>query len=250
MTCTPRQLEKIEELRCKNPLSETQPFPTKGKLKANMNLSLRDLKQRLKQSGGKEVRAYILKTFDWKGETLIQYGSGPNFQGGLITLSTCKHHMRTYYSSTDWVGNWVLGKMKKSVGENALFYLMKVAHAYDSQYDYWQSLDENVKKAKNSRYNILGDAFEPKRDVLSGNARYTPNNYYKPHTKHSHYNGWENDIEYKSRTRYTSILVGDVNNSFLWTSPKIYFHSNKNNTRGDNKCSMDEFIDCLFNTPL
>lgn len=250
MTRTPQELDKIEVKRCTDSENDTQPFPKKGKLKANMNLSLSELKQRMNKSGGEQVRSYIVTTVDWKEDSLAQYGSGPNFQGGLITLCTCKHMMRTYHSAEDWKGMWIAGKTKKPVAENALFYLIKVSKAYESQAELWDALDEETKKAKNSRFNILGDVFEPKKKNLIEDARFDSQKYFEPHKDHVHIKGekWKTDIEYKSK-RHSVLLVGDVENSYLWTLPKIYFCGLKNNVRGNSKINFEDFIKGLSEKP-
>jgi len=59
------------------------------------NLSLKELIQKLREEKG-EVYAYVLTTIKYKNGEFIQTGSAPNFQGGLITLCTCKRFMRTW----------------------------------------------------------------------------------------------------------------------------------------------------------
>lgn len=76
-----------------------QPFPKGNLLEGNMNRSLECLKEKLKNEKAL-LYIYILTTIeidkdDPSDKTFIQTGSAPNFQGGHITLCSCKHYMRT-----------------------------------------------------------------------------------------------------------------------------------------------------------
>jgi len=83
--------EKCEDC---NRAGVCQEWPRYGKLKKNMNKTLDDLKKILKEEDGL-VYGYVLTTVKGDGSGgFVQTGSAPNFQGGLITLCTCKHWMR------------------------------------------------------------------------------------------------------------------------------------------------------------
>lgn len=66
-----------------------QVFPASGPLHDALNLSGRDLIQRLGKMEG-SVYCYIVTSVKDRGGLFVQTGSAPNFQGGLITLCTCK----------------------------------------------------------------------------------------------------------------------------------------------------------------
>ena len=69
-------------------------------------------------------------------DRLFQKGSGPNFQGGLITLCSCKHYMRTYKAMQPKV--WIAGFTSIRVKEkNWLFYLMRVLQTHKSHDEFW-----------------------------------------------------------------------------------------------------------------
>ena len=90
MTCGPNEKDQ-------------QPFPRKGKLHDNSSLSLNTLRD-IVGSEGTLVYCYVVDSVKNEGGRFVQRGSGPNFQGDMVTLCTCKHHMRTSLSSDDWEG--------------------------------------------------------------------------------------------------------------------------------------------------
>lgn len=174
-----------------------------------------------------EVFAYVLTTVNSIGGRLQQSGSGPNADGGRLTLATCMHYHRTLWTSMK--GRWVAGFCSKNVGQgNALFYLMYVAEEFDSQLALWNGLSTAVRNAKNARFNLLGDVYEPKTATAA--TRYAPQTYYSPHANHSHAvsNGWHDDIDYKGcGGRRPKLLVGDPHYSFVWRAPRYYYRGFK-----------------------
>lgn len=116
------------------------------------------------------------------GDNLIQTGTGPNFQGGYITLCTCKHRMRASLPRKEWEGKWVADLTSvKCGGKHWLFYLAKVKEAYESQSELWysHSLPEDRRQAKSARCPRLGDLYEPKSE-LDSMARFDPKQYPLP----------------------------------------------------------------------
>src|SRR6185312_15613746 len=85
-----------------------QVFPASGPLSDNMNLTTSSLTQRIGMIGG-EVYCYILTSVKYFDSRFVQTGSGPNFQGGLLTLCTCKGLMRTGRDLDAWRGIWIAG---------------------------------------------------------------------------------------------------------------------------------------------
>ena len=208
---------------CKNLKYKSQPFPQEGQLADRANLSLGPLRQALVSDGGWGYR-YIVATIKNKKGSFIQEGCAPNFQGGLITLCTCKHKMRTYKSSTDWSGVWIAGfsSVRAGGGRQALVYLMKVERAFDSHYDFWFSdLMMETKQSKAANIHPLGDVYQPRsRNIDKYNLKdYLPP--YKNHV-HGHDNNWHNDIVYHRYGRPSSLLVGNPDLSFLWNKPMLY----------------------------
>jgi hypothetical protein len=207
-------------------MTEPQPFPKTGRLADNMNLDLKTLRTILQRETGL-VYGYVVASIDYKRGTFVQTGCGPNFQGDLITLSTCKHLMRSRLELADWPGVWIAGftGVNQVPGErlNYLFYVMRVADAYPSHRDLWYKLPDTVRQAKAARLNPLGDLYQPHK---SGGDPFDPGTYEPPCSDHSHFpkNGWHKDIHYEGYGgRPPLLLVGDRQFSFLWDRPVIAY---------------------------
>jgi len=193
-------------------------------LKDNTDKTLNELNNNLKGGRG-TIYAYVLTTIKNENGQFVQTGSAPNLQGGLITLCTCKHYMRTYRKPNEWEGVWIAGFTSRDLMENNyLFYLMKVSEAFSSHKGIWDNLPVKAKKAKNARFNPCGDVYEPKPNPKD---EFNYLDYHPPSKNHVHANNnrWHEDIKYeKSRTkRRPALLVGDPTFSFLWSQPSIHF---------------------------
>jgi hypothetical protein len=201
------------------------------------------------------VYAYIMSSVVLDGDNLRQTGSGPNFQGGYITLCTCKHRMRTRLPREDWPNKWIAGFTSLDCGRRHwLFYLAKVKEAYESQSELWYSnaLPEDTRRAKSATRSRLGDIFEPKSD-LDSVGRFDPNQYHLPIPQHSHHthandNSWWLDIDYSKKKlkvkpkRRPSSLVCDPEYSFLWRNPLLYLDGKWRETIFD---SLADFLQGL-----
>jgi len=211
-----------------------QAFPTTGALRQHLDLS----RVRLAEMIGDEsdaVYAYIMSSVVLDGDNLLQTGTGPNFQGGYITLCTCKHRMRTTLPVEEWPGTWVAGFTSVECGgRHWLFYLGKVKEAYESQSELWHSdaLSAKTRRAKSAKNSRLGDLYEPKGE-LDSVGRYDPEQYHLPISRHSHHknacdNNWRFDIDYSRKKlnvkakRQPSLLLLDPEFSFLWRKPLLY----------------------------
>lgn len=212
---------------------QVQAFPDSGPLTENLNLTLPELARRIRKAEG-AAYSYVVKSVrtDDSGRHFDQHGSAPNYQGGCLTLCTCKHQMRTRRDSPGWKGIWVAGFTSRLLhaGRHWLFYLTRVQEAYESHAELWESLDTATRAKKSARDNFLGDVFAP-RGKVAGEARFDPRRYRTP-TRHSHRrnscdNGWHNDIDYWCADRYgrPSLLVGDPLLTFIWESPVIRLDS-------------------------
>jgi hypothetical protein len=206
-----------------------QPFPTTG-----MHLDLNKARlAHMIEDESDAVYAYVMSTVVLERNQLWQTGTGPNFQGGYITLCTCKHRMRTSLSCEGWPNKWIAGFTSLDCGRRHwLFYLGKVKEAYESHAELWYSglLPDQTLRAKSARHSPLGDLYEPKSE--SGSV-YDPVNYHTPILGHRHHktvNGhmWQIDIDYSRKKfkvkakRQPSLLVCDPEFSFLWREPRLY----------------------------
>jgi hypothetical protein len=97
-------------MQCDTREEDHQPYPSSGILAENLNLPLKSLRHRI----GNRIQVtytYVISSVRHRDNRFIQTGSGPNFQGGFITLCTCKHHMRSARDAEDWprlLGSWLL----------------------------------------------------------------------------------------------------------------------------------------------
>jgi hypothetical protein len=235
-----------------------QAFPTTDPLCRHLDLSRARLAQRIKD-GSDAVFAYVMSSVVPDGGNLLQTGTGPNFQGGYITLCTCKHRMRTSLPTDDWPGTWVAGFTSVECGgRHWIFYLAKVKEAYESQSELWHgdALPEATRHAKSAKYSRLGDLYEPKSE-LDSVGRYDPEQYHLPVSRHSHHkhscdNNWRFDIDYSRKRlkvkakRQPSLLVCDPEFSFLWRKPLLYVDGRWRQTIYG---TLDEFLRDLNESP-
>jgi hypothetical protein len=93
-----------------------------------MNIPLDTLDEQITNSHA-TVYCYVITTVKNRGGQLVQNGSAPNFQGGMITLCTCKHPMRSFLEPDEWKGTWIAGFTTVTAGQggNALVYLMEIS---------------------------------------------------------------------------------------------------------------------------
>jgi hypothetical protein len=210
-----------------------QQFPKTGVLSQHVDLNKTRLKEMIKGQSD-AVYAYIMSTVVMTESELRQTGTGPNFQGGYITLCTCKHRMRTSLARDDWQNKWIAGFTSLDCGrQHWLFYLAKVKEAYESQSELWYSgsLSHPALEDKSARNSELCDLYEPKRE-LGALSPYDPNSYHTPISGHSHHvdesdHLWRIDIDYSRKKlkvkakRRPSLLIGDPKFSFLWRTPTL-----------------------------
>lgn len=196
-----------------------------------------------------EVYSYVLTTIKFIGDKFYQTGTGPNFEGGIITLCTCKHFMRAYKDSKDWKDVWVCGlvNIKK---KTYLQYLMKVDYAVDNMFDLCESLPKKVLNVKSASNNKFGDVYTPVKRLRDSDDKYNIKNYNNPIENHKHKATYHDDINffYESLNRYPSLLIGDIKNSFIWTKPtiEIIHPNNLKFTQGCKNWKVKDFIDQLI----
>jgi hypothetical protein len=221
---------------CGLPQRDGPPDVKRGFGALQVNLTAPELKARLAAFDKTEVvRPYVVRTVKLNGGTFKQTGSAPNFDGGIGTLCTCKHQMRSRYSVAEWTsGVWVLGFTSKGLcepGQQTFYYLMRVRLAFESQSELVAALTAgnrlDVIAAKSSRTNEIGDLFLPKVPELRGESRFNPQNYHSPLLGHVHSQQsdplyWHEDIRYMDRKRTApALLLGDPEFTFVWTAPRV-----------------------------
>ena len=224
----------------KNPY---QTMPRKGELAKNLNLPIEALLERITSFRQETVYSYVVATVKYNKGQMYQQGSGPNFQGDLVTLCSCKHWMRTFQDIESRIGVWVAGYTSRShYGENDLFYLMRISKVYLSHRDFWSSNSvlEETKIAKAAHMDRFGDIYQPKCD--SGDP-HSHGNYLPPCKEHVHCEpgDWRKDIEYTGRYgKKPVLLVGDQKLSFLWDEPVL--SSPFDIPRGQKKTRLSDFF--------
>ena len=231
-----------------------QQYPTTGLLHNNLNKSSEELIKILESYIESEdlLYYYIVDTLDYIEGQILQKGSAPNFQGGIISLCTCKHWMRTFSNIRNNENVWILGLTGKNLikknGGNYLYYLMKVEKKYESHLNAWQNLPEKVKKSKNSAETKFGDIFEPKNNLIE---KFDPLSYKSPSKEHPHNrkDKKQNYVWYKDVKQYYNkpfvLLFGDPRYSFIWTKSRIIWSSNSSLTQGQGKITLREFLNKL-----
>jgi hypothetical protein len=162
--------------------------------------------------------------------TFNQTGSAPNFNGGCITLCTCKHKDRSSppplkcrgpNHHDPWQGVWVAGICSATVlRPRALFYLMLIDQTYDSHRAIWVAL--RGPWAKSAFRNPIGDIYEP----LSSAKTYPwLESSYQPRLRgHVHdKNARTYDIEqtFYRPPRRPRLFLGNKRRSYVWSSPTI-----------------------------
>ena len=182
---------------------------------AHLDAPLRALRQHVDG----RVCYYVIETIAIQDGQFVQHGSAPNFDGGVVTLCTCKHGMRSGRSVEDWIGMWVAGFTSRRLGQQ-LVYLMRIGRAFSSQRDLWNSgaLSSRTKQKKSACGNPVGDLYE----YVEG-PPHAPSSYATPCANHSHFanQDWIKDIAYPGRKRRAALLVGDPKATFVWSRPRI-----------------------------
>ncbi len=167
----------------------------------------------------------------WNGEDAEQCDAhraaiGANFQGGRLTLCTCKHKLRAERPAEQWDGWWIAGFANCS-GRIWLFYVAKVECGYSSAREIWNALNQKEQEAKNARFNKHGDIFEPLTDLEKD--EFDSDSYHSPLIGHRHRQNfrdekWRIDIEYYDEKcgRHSAHLSATPFKTFIWRSPTLY----------------------------
>lgn len=217
------------------------------------DLSLAELKQRVGTAGlDSDVYYYVVGTVKLDQGRFCQEGSAPNFQGGRLTLCTCKHWMRSRRQADQWTGTWVAGFTSiREGGFNSLFFLTRVETAYTSFLSLWFSggLSPSVLAAKNASLCRFGDLYEPKSQ---GIPPHLVDSYRQPVSGHCHEHNWllDRDIRYSAKSRPgvpPPLLVGMREASYLWNRPSILLASKLG--RGHRRSPFRSFLAQLTQIP-
>ena len=90
-----------------------KPLPKTVATHRRAGLDIDELRERIAAAGSPDhmtVYGYVITTVELRDGLFDQTGSGPNFDGGLITLCTCKHDLRARMHTEEWLKNqWIAG---------------------------------------------------------------------------------------------------------------------------------------------
>ena len=201
-----------------------QAMPSRGRLAENINLQFEALLERIAPFRQDTVYPYVVTTVKCRNNRLYQTGSGPNFQGDLMTLCSCKHEMRAYPDIRSLERVWIAGYTgSRGLVSNKLFYLMMVSQTFESHQELWSSdsISEEAKIAKAANLDKFGDIYQPKS---MSDDPYSHLSYFAPCDDHVHCDpcDWHKDICYPDRYgRTPALLVGCPEYSFLWDTVAI-----------------------------
>lgn len=145
----------------------------------------------------------------------VQTGMGPNYQGGVTTLTACRHEKRCSKSvmgparemQGDGTKLWLAVVVAKgtlrdglradykvpgklAIEGTKLFSLVslhRIKQGYDSQEELWNSLSDSAKKAKNVVENRIGDVFVPSRSPPKGSTAKEVRFYEEPNYRYRHW---------------------------------------------------------------
>ena len=229
------------------------------KLKRNFNLSKEELEERFKGKAMKDcsvslddiVYVYVVSTtkVEFNQSTssyeIHQYGCGPNVEGRIITLTNCKHNMRTWETLKDLYNQsklWIAGVTSKEKDKNTfqkyfLFYLMKVDETIlgktnHSFYDIWRVFGQvqNIRCKKNACQNPLGDLYQP-RPNCNDSTKYDPNYYYPPCQDHVHYPNYMTQCSHRYRTNPNCWITCNRNKEKegCWAEDIAYYCNSQSN---------------------
>jgi hypothetical protein len=228
-------------------VSHFQPFPTEGPLFHNLDLQKPELQRRIGHLPGK-VRSYKMTSVGLNESGLLQQeGSGPNFQGGYLTLCTCQFIFRAEKRQADeWLDDWWIAGFTtpKYSGRIWLFYLAQIERVCASHAETWKALPKPARQAKSVRRSRLGDIYQPDPSSACRDP-FDPAHYYPPLVGHSHHatatdDEWERDISFFHPTfkRHPVLLIAKPRRTFPWQSPRLFLTQHPRNRTWDSVATM------------
>lgn len=227
------------------------PWDTVGQIPLN---SPKQLQRTLQGHTVETLYCFTLHEIFNTDEVFRQTRSSPNWQGGIATMATCKHQMRTWLTPEQWeAGVWCAAFAPAHCADNALFFVGRVQRAFTSNYGYTQHLKglPDLYQAKQADLDPRGDSYRPKH-VLCGNQRYDHHNFHEPPTEHTRMElgsdkqpKWLKDIRYILRGKRPPVLM--FGPSFLFNKGCLW--SDLTPGRANLKVSVDQFLTKLRSEP-
>lgn len=216
------------------------------------NLNLVDLKVKLEKSNSTDtVHYYIITSVEFINGKFRQTGSGPNLEGDLITLCTCKHKMRACkITENDWIAGITSRDktiIKEEEARNCLFFLIRIKELFDNQFELQTHLQREHPislKLKDATINKFGDIFLMK---YCNEDYHDVKNYFPPKLDHCHRKEespleWYGDIELYGKKAH-KLVMGDIDYSYVWDIPKIGLMGKYQNlNKGERHSDLKDFI--------
>lgn len=232
--------------------SRQQVHPDSIFAQQNHDLDLQSLSSELQNHHLEIVYLYVVATckYDKDNHQFYLQCNAPNIEGKYISLTSCKHWMRSFKQPVQWVDNfWIAGVTSTNLlsdRRQRLFYLMNIGHSFSSFSELWNShhIPNPTKEIKNASRNIFGDFYQLKPNVKNPTDH---SGYIIPKSGHAHLacNRWYNDVSTEPRCggRPSALLIGDPNQTYLWETPLIKYKSIQGQSQ--KKMTIAEFLSNL-----
>lgn len=148
------------------------------------------LKTTLREWQNAELRLYTQHEIFYEEGILKHTRSSPNWDGGFVTYSTCKHLMRTYKPRIEWPDTWIAGLCPAHCENNTILFVGCIHMAFESNFHlrhHIQVLESKFPyaRSKSADINPRGDLYTPKDEKLGSNRIYDHTAFYEPpnHTR-------------------------------------------------------------------
>lgn len=231
-----------------------QEFPRAGRLAANLDSTLAELRDKLADKRGQVYCQVVTSAGLLPNGLLYQSGSGPNFQGGFVTLCSFRWRERSYltphaWEEDMWMAFFTSRSKQSGSDQHYLLCLMKVEKAYASQRDLWKALPSATLEAKAADKHRRGDVYRPRDGTADASSHLA---YFEPMLDHNHHRdqadtSWFRDVNDRTGSQRAypnaAFLVGDRDFSFLWQQPLMSMKFN--NPRSTPRLSLFPMLDKL-----
>lgn len=169
-----------------------------------------------------ELRLYTQHQIFYEDGILKHTRSSPNWNGGFVTYSTCKHLMRTY--KQDWLDTWIVGLCPRDCCCNTILFAGRVSHQFESNYalsrycrDYRNNRDTSYKD-KLAILNPRGDIYTPSPLQLNIHQQLI-HTYYFPPENHTR------SVEFYKKSPGSKLPDGSIGPIPKWWRDIEYVHN-------------------------
>jgi hypothetical protein len=175
-----------------------------------------------------------------ENERLKHTRSSPNWEGGIVTYATCKHHLRC--TDRSWQGVWLAGLCPRDCADNTVLFVGVVSLEFRSNYhlgNYLRKASPRAYQAKQASSNPRGDLYQPLRPLnMNGTDVHNHRNYKEPpnHVRSVEFyksspgsisdrpDGrvpkWWRDVEYTQRGRHPPVFI--LSPCWIFSRPTLW----------------------------